>query len=173
MATSTPLLLLRKPDVTDLVDVLADINANWDRIEAALAFYRAAATGDRIKEVRVNGLEARTNVAYGALATAMAVTVTPGPSGILEVTVGCVCGSNGAAGSALMSFACSVNNVRAVNDDVAFGIALAGANTTVHGSRTSILTGQTPNPTTVTALFRSGGADTASYLHRQLIVKAL
>lgn len=38
MATNTPKLGLRKPEVSDLVDVVADLGDNYDKIDAAVGF---------------------------------------------------------------------------------------------------------------------------------------
>lgn len=168
MATATTNRALRKPDTTDLVNVVSDLNENFDKIDEALG----PTLANRVKENRVNTLESRTNVAYGALATAQSVIVKP-VAGMLRVTVACGAGSGGAAGTAFMSFSLSGGNVRAVNDDVAVGPAGGPANSTVYASRTALLTGLANADTTVTALFRSGGADTASFIHRQLIVEAI
>lgn len=174
MATSTPNLALRKPEGTDLVNVLADVSDNMDKIDAAIAFYKATTIADRIKENRVATLQSRANVAYAALTTLQDITITPGPSGLLEVTVSCGCGSGTAGGSAMMSFALSGGNTRAASDDVAVGqVGQAAANQTVYASRTSILTGLATGATVVSAVFRSGGADSAAFIHRQLSVKAL
>lgn len=171
MATSTTKLLLRKPDVTDLVDVLEDLNENFDKIDAN-AEVRPLSDRNKVSFVATN--QTRTNAAYGALATAQSLVFTPGPSGMVKITVSCGAGSAGASGSAIMSFALSGGNVRAAGDAEGVGTLFAPtANTSIYASRTTLLTGLAEVATTVTALFRSGGADVASFVNRYLIVEVL
>ena len=138
---------------------LDDIVENVEALAAGTGLNDGVVTPDKIAtgagKVRVNGDESRSNVAYGALATAQAVTVTIGANGLALVSTSVRFFMSSASDIGYLSFAVSGANTIAVSDDNSI---ISRAHTTgTNGlfGRTILLTGLTPGSTTFTVQVRN------------------
>lgn len=91
MATSTPNLGLRKPDLNDQVDPEADLNANWDLVDVAMGGVSDTVTalgGGATGQMLVADTSAPAKVAWSANPAPVVVLLTDGTSVSIDAAAG-------------------------------------------------------------------------------------